>query len=509
MKKTIVGILAIILMFGMSNWGLAQSKQPKQEIVVAFGTDVQTFDLHNYRGTQDTISGALIYETLVAYDRDQKIVPKLATSFKQENLKTWIFNLRKNVKFHDGSLFNAKAAKFSLERAATAGPAAGWAGFIERVDVVDEYTIRVHLKYEYAPVLNNLSCVVIAMMNPNFVQKHEKEITQVACGTGPFKLMSYVPRTKSVYVKNGDYWGTLAKLDKIEFRTIPETGTRVAALKSGEVDLIENPAPHEIPEIKKSKDLYLYTSPKGRTLFVGFNLKSSNVGGKGNKPLREAIAYALNKEELVDGVLEGLGTAANTGFVPQSITGNLYDRELERPFNIEKAKKMLKEAGIQPGREVGFWVPRGRYLLDTETAEVIQGQLEKIGLKVNITVMEYAPMIGALAGLKHDMFLLAWGWMSGEPSQALRQVLGGESTWNFEGYNDEEFNRILKKAEVMLDWKERMNLYNQAYKLAFNEVVIIPILHYRNIYAANKKVKDIYASPREILELNTAYVGSN
>jgi ABC-type transport system substrate-binding protein len=123
--------------------------------------------------------------------------------------------------------------------------------------------------------------------------------------------------------------------------------------------------------------------------------------------------------------------------------------------------------------------------------------------------MEYAPMIGALAGLKHDMFLLAWGWMSGEPSQALRQVLGGESTWNFEGYNDEEFNRILKKAEVMLDWKERMNLYNQAYKLAFNEVVIIPILHYRNIYAANKKVKDIYASPREILELNTAYVGSN
>ena len=509
MKRILVLTLLAVLLGGMLNIRLLADGQTHQELKVAFGQDIDTFDLHNYRGTQDSIGGSLVYETLVAYDREQKIIPVLATSWKQVDRLTWIFNLKKNVKFHNGNRFNAKAAKFSLERAAAAGPAAAYAGFIESVEILDEYTIKLHLKYEYGSVLNNLSSVIVAMIDPEFTNNNKQKITQIACGTGPFKLEEYIPGTKSVYIKNENYWGTPAKLDRIEFVTIPESGTRVTALKTGEVDLIENPAPHELPALKRNDQFYVYTSPKDRTLFLGFNLKNEEIGSKENVALRKAIAYAIDKKAIVDYVLEGLGLVADTGFIPQTISGNLYDTELIRSYDIDKAKELLKAAGIKSGHEVNIWVTRGRYLLDTETAQVIQGFLEEIGLKANIRVMEYGPMIGALGDFKHEIFQLAWGWMTGEPSQALRQVLHGDSTWNFTGFNNKEFKNLLSQAEVTIDWEERMSLYNQAYKIAFDEVAIIPLLHYQNVYVARKGVKGIYASPREILELNTAYIEKN
>jgi peptide/nickel transport system substrate-binding protein len=496
-KKLKIMYICLALIFIVACSLGAFAKDTKQEVVIAFGQDIITFDMHNYRGGQDIIAGNLVYETLVSFDKDNNIVPKLATSWEQIDPLTWKFYLRKGVKFHDGTPFTGEAVKFSIKRC-TEGGGGSYTGFIDEVEVVDDYTVILHLKNEFGPALNNLTDVVGAMMNPKFVEEKGKDIVQYACGTGPFKLEEYIPGTRAVFVKNEDYWDKPAKLDRVEFRTIPEESTRVMALMSGEVDIAENPPPHEIANINKDKNLYVYVSPKYRTLYLSFNLEDKNVGGEENKALREAISYAINPQEIIDYLLEGLALPLDKGFIPEGIIKDAFDPSLVRKPDVEKAKQILKEAGIEPGRTVEFWVTRGRYLLDTATGEVIQDQLSKVGINADISVMEMGPMINAMKNLEHQMYQLAWGWTTGDPYQVFYQLFHSSSVWDLSAFKDENLDKLIEEAGTTVDWNKRMELLNKAYKILYDDVSLIPILQYKNIYAANKKVKGFFASPIEL-----------
>lgn len=479
------------------------AQESKQELVAAFGTDISTFDLHNYRGIQDVIAGSLIYETLVALDKDGNIVPKLATSWEQIDSLTWKFYLRKGVKFHDGTPFTAKAAKFSIERC-SAGGGGSFTGFIKEVEVVDDYTIVLHLKYEFGIVPLQLMFNVVSMMEPKFVEEKGEDIVRYTNGTGPFKLKEYIPATKAVFVKNEDYWGKPVKLDQIEFKTIREESTRIMALQSGEVDLIENPPPHEKLNIEKNKELYFYVSPKWRTLFLSFNLLDKNVGGEKNKPLREAISYAIDPQTIVDLLLEGLALSAN-GFIPESISKGLNDPSLVRKRDVEKARQILKEAGIEPGRTVEFWITKGRYLMDSAIGEVIQAQLSEVGINVDILTVEYATFISRASKHEQQMWQLAWSW-SGEPFRTLNELFNSSSKWNLAAFNNEEFDKLITEAPKDSDFNKRMEIYNKAMKLLYDEVAVIPILNYNNVYAANKKVKGFAVAPNEIPYFDEIYI---
>jgi len=500
----VVPLLLVFLFLSIQLNVLAS--ETTQEVIIAFGQDIITFDPHFYVTTQDINAIQNVYETLVSYDREGNIVPKLATSWKPISPLIWEFELRKDVLFHNGTHFNADAVKFSLERCSKAGTGSGFAGFIDKVEVIDDSTVRLYLKYEYGPILNNLTNQVVGMMDPKWTEEKGDNLSQYANGTGPFKLLEFIPGSRAVFIKNENYWGKLTKLDRVEFRPIPEASTRLMALKSGEVDIIENPLPHEVPSLIKDNNFYVYTSPKNRTLFVSFNFEDDNVGGEKNKQLREAIAYAINRQEIVDYVLEGLATPADKGFMPSVVSMGLQDDSLIREYDLEKAKNILGEAGIKPGYTIEFWCTRARYLQDTETAEVIQAQLSKIGLDVKIIVMEYGPLFAGLMERKQQMYQLAWGWMTGDPSQVFHHLLDSKSKINLSAFYNDEFDRLLEMADKTVDREERMKLYNKAYKIAFNEVALIPILHYKNVYAANKKVKDLFANNYEMLDLTSVYI---
>lgn len=480
------------------------AQEIKQEIVVGFGQDILTFDQHNNRTTQDQIAGNLVYETLVTWDHDNNIIPKLATSWEQIDPLTWKFYLRKGVKFHGGAPFTAEIVKFSINRCSE-GSQATYTNFVDEVEIIDDHTVLFHLKYAAGNVLENLSCASAAMMNPKFVEEKGEDIVQFVDGTGPYKLEEYTPGLRSVFVKNEAYWGKPHKLDRIEFRTIPEESTRFMALLSGEIDLIENPPPHEIANIEKNKDLYVYISPKNRTLFLGFNLEDKNVGGDENRALREAIAYAVNPDEIVDYVLEGLGVAAHKGFVPESMAKGLNDPSLVRKHDLEKAKQIIKEAGIEPGRTIQFWATKGRYLKDVDIGEVIQSQISKIGIVAEVTVMESSAFFNALTRHTQEMFQAAWGWHA-NPHHVFYQLFNSESVWNLSAFKDENFDKLLVEASTAVDLNERMDVLNRAYKFLFDDVALIPLLHYTNIYAANKKVKGFYASPEEYAYFDEVYI---
>jgi peptide/nickel transport system substrate-binding protein len=481
------------------------AKDTKQELVIAFEQDTISFDMHNYRSGQDMIAGSLVYETLVSFDKDGNIVPKLATSWERIDPLTWKFYLRKGVKFHDGTPFTAEAVKFNIKRC-TEGNGAGYTGFIDEVEVVDDYTVLFHLKNEFGPVLNNLTNTIGAMMNPKFVKEQGENISQCACGTGPFKLIEYNRGSGAVFVKNEDYWGKPAKLDRIEFRTIPEDSTRIIALKTGEVDIIIEPPPQELSGIKGDKNLSVYMSPKYRTLSVYFNMLDKNVGGEENRAFREAIAYAINPQEIVDYVLEGLALPLDKGFFPESIIKGKQDPSLIRKPDLEKAKQILKEAGIKPGRTVEFLCTRGRYLRDTETAEVIQSQLAKAGINAKVVVMEMGAYTSAASKHEQEMFLLAWGWVTGDPYQLFYQAHFSSSGWNWGGFYNEEMDKLIEEGGVTMDWDKRMEIFNKAYKILYDNVAIVPILQYNNLYAMNKKVKGFFASPTEMVYFDEVYI---
>lgn len=363
-------------------------------------------------------------------------------------------------------------------------------------------------EYGYGPIFASLSADAVVMMNPKFVEEKGEHIVEEANGTGPFMLKEFTPGIRTVLIKNKDYWGEPAKLDKIEIRSIPEEGTRVMALRSGEVDLIEGPPPNDIPSLRSDKNLYVYQSPKARTLFIGFNLKDENVGTAKNLAIREAIAYAIDKKSIVDYVLEGLGTQSDTGLIPQIIHKGLHDPNLVREFNIEKAKAILKDAGIEEGREIIFSVTRGNYFKDTAVAQVFQDQIGKIGLKVEIQVMETAAFFSYLSKFQEELFLMAWVWPGQEPQILMRSLFFHDGAFNRIGlyYKVEEYEALIEKAATARDFKESMKFYNQAYEIVFDQVGVIPLLNYQNIFAANKKVKGLYVDIGNIPYFEEMYI---
>jgi peptide/nickel transport system substrate-binding protein len=483
-----------------SQTDVVPNKAAKQEIIVAFGQDIVTFDPHNYRGSQDLNGCGLVYETLVTYDKDFNIVPCLAEKWEWASDKELIFHLRKGVKFHNGDDFTAECVKFSIERN-NAGSGASYSNFITEVEIKDDYTVVCHMDTPYGPALNGLANKIVAMMSPSWVEEVGDKIVEQGNGTGPFCLEEFSPGARQVFVKNHNYWGEEVSLDRIEFRPIPETGTRVMALKSGEVDVIENPPPQEIIPIEEDPNLYVYKSPKMRTLFLAFNLSDPNVGGDENKALREAIAYSVNTQEIADGVLEGLAIATDGNFYPEAISHGYADTSWNRKYDLDKAKRIVAENGLE-GRTVEMWCTNGRYLLDSDTAQVLQNQIEQCGIKVKITVMEYGPMMTACSKWEQEMHQLAWGWNSGDASTVFNQIFSSNGAFNCSAYQNEEFDNLVKTGASFPDVKDRMGYYDQALrKIIEDEADLIPIVHYMNLYAANKKVAGLYANPIEVLEL--------
>lgn len=506
-KKALALLLCALLLVLTACGNDGGTTDDDQELIAAFGQDIVTFDPHNYRGTQDIIASGLIYDTLVAYDKDFQIVPALAESWEWNGNNEITFKLRQGVKFHNGDDFNAECVKFSIERN-NAGSGASYSNFITEMEIVDDYTIICRMAQPNGAALNGLANSIVAMMSPTWAAEVGDQIVEQANGTGPYVLEEFSPGTRAVFTKSADYWGSEVALNRIEFRPIPETGTRVMALKTGEVDLIENPPPQEIESIKADDNLYVYTSPKFRTLFLAFNLGDPNVGGEENKALREAVAYAVNPQEIADDVLEGLAISTNGNFYPEGISQGFEDTSWNKTFDLEKAKQIVAENGLE-GRTFQLWCTRGRYLLDSETAEVLQAQIAAAGLNAEITVMEYGPMMTACSKWQQESHQLAWGWNSGDASTVFNQIFSSEGAFNCSAYQNEEFDNLVKEGSSFTELEDRMAYYDQALRMIVeDEAGLIPIVHYMNLYAANKKVEGLFASPIEMLMLQYASINN-
>lgn len=451
-------------------------------ITMATSADAQTLDPPNFGSTADTARIDLIYERLVLLEEDGTISPWLATSWEQTDDTTWVFQLEEGVEFSDGTPFDAEAVKTNLERAAVAPQGSGLLGMIETVDVLGDYEVQLNLSRPYSGILHNLSVAAGGMVSPAAIEGGDEALINTPVGTGAYLLDSWNPDESMTLIRNEDYWGDLPNVQTLEIVIIPEASTRFSALQAGDVDIIENPPPSEREAIESSSDMNVLLEQKAQPLMIGFELNEVP-----DVNIRRAIAMGIDKEAIVDDVLEGVGEASLNGLIPPHLLTPPEDDPINIDYDPEAAAAMITEAGAE-GMEIDFVLPTDFYLRDGQVGEVIQNQLAQIGVNVNLVAQEGGTWYTTLLDHDTQMYWLGWGITAGDPADTLTRLFRSDAVNNHSAFTglDDEIDQL---ATLEVNTEERDDLMNDIQRVLIeDEVVIIPVYQSVNFYATDASV---------------------
>lgn len=467
---------------------------------IGMASEAQNLDPPNFLLAGDLTRMDHLYEGLVSLNDDGSIAPALATSWEQLSDLEWEFVLRDGVVFHDGTEFDAASVEVSLERARTQSQGQGFLAVIEDVEVVNDLTVKLILERPFASILNNLTVPAAAIISPAAIETNEEELSQNPVGTGPYQFASWTPDTSMVFERFDDYWGEPAALAEVEFLPIPEASTRLSALQAGDVDVIENPPPNELSTIEESDGIYAIIEPRARPIFLGFNLETVP-----NVDLRRAVAYAIDQEAIVDSVLEGVGRAATTSLItPEFIEG--FD-PVGYEFDPEQARALVEN--LEPAElEIALTVPTERYLRDTQIAEVIVSQLADVGITASTTVQEPGIWYQSLLDHETEMYWLGWGLSTGDAADIFERVFRSGVVNNMSQFSDVRSDQLIDElASIPVGSSERDEVLEELQRIVVEEeILVVPIYHSANFYAARDGVQGFATTIAEMIDLSDVVV---
>lgn len=402
---------------------VAASAAPAGKAVIAQGVDPSTLDMMNQSETPASNVGGNIWDTLYERDPNMKVVPLLAVDMPRLVAPTtWEVKLRKGVKFQNGEDFDATSVKFSLERLAQGqGKLRGATFFapIDRVEIADPHTVRVHTKKPWPTFTVVMTFNQASMYPPKaYADKDTAFITKNPIGTGPYKFVRWSKDEEIVLEANGGYFRGAPKIKTVVFRPIPDDAVRVAALQNGEIDVAVNIPPHLADIIAKHPKIFLSTTPSIRTIQLMYYAHQMDKdhkptglynGPTADKRVRQAIAYAIDADEIIKTVLDGKGVRVATMLTSMHFG---YDPKLQ-PIkqDVARAKKLLADAGHSGGIEITLHGPQGRYVRDKEVAEAVTGQLNKAGIRTTVKTYEFVNYLNNMVYVHKagPVWLIGWG----------------------------------------------------------------------------------------------------
>jgi peptide/nickel transport system substrate-binding protein len=496
MRRWPLGVVVLLLLLTP----LAAAAAPAGKVVIAQGVDPTTLDMANQSETPASNVGRHIFDTLFERDTNLKIVPALATELpKLVAPTTWEVKLRTGVKFHNGEEFNAESVKFTVERLANGqGKLRGATFFapVDRVEIVDATTVRVHTKKPWPTFTVVMAFVQGGMYPPKAYQdKDTAFISKNPIGTGPYKLTRWAKDEEIVLEANERYWRGAPNIKTVVVRPIPDDAVRVAALQNGEIDLAVNIPPHLGVKIDEHPKLFLSTAPSIRTIQLMFYTHQMDAqhkvtgvynGPTADKKVRQAIAYSIDADEIVKSVLDGKGIRVAT-MLPSMHFG--YDPKLQ-PLkqDLAKAKKLLAEAGHASGLELVLNGPQGRYVRDKEVAEAVAGQLSKAGLRTTVKTYEFVNYLNNMVYVHKagPIWLIGWGTNTMDAETVYVPLF--KSPGIFVNWHNEEFNRMIDEAQSTMDEKKRLDQYHRINRLWVEEMPAVPLYQQVDLYGVNKRL---------------------
>lgn len=439
----------------------------------------------------------VIYDTLVQYrDNTTEIEPALAEVWKSSSDGlVWTFHLRQGVQFHDNTPFNADAVIFSFTR-----PEALLRDFhkeiIDRTVALDTFTVQFQLKMAYAPFISTLAEPVFSIVSPTAVAKSGADYDNNPVGTGPFKFVQWDKHDKIVLTANDIHWAGKPALDGLIFRTIPDNSVRLMELQQGNIHVMEFPNPDDLSLIQGNPRYDIIMRP---SLSVGFLAMNIDKPPFDNLKVRLAINHAIDKATIIRDLYEDRAIPAKTP-IPPSVWG--YDDTIEDyTYDPELAKQLLTEAGYPDGFETTLWalsVPRTYIPNGLALAEVLQSELQDIGIKAEIVTYDWDVYVSKILNGEHDMVML--GWNAGDdPDDFFYSLLSipaaDKPTLNLSFYRSEEMQDVLKRARSNTNQEERIALYQEAQTIFHRDAPWVPLVYTQRILVIDKRVQNIRLSP--------------
>ncbi len=453
-----------------------------------------------------------VFEALVQPDENQKFVPSLATSWKALDDLTWEFKLRKNVRWHDGSPFTAEDVAFTIKRAPNVPNSPSSFGTFTRsivdVKIADPHTIIFKTATPNVLLPSDLSAVLIVSKKVG-----EKATTEdynagrAAIGTGAYKFVEYIPNQRIVLKANYGYWGGEEPWDVVTFKMLTNPAARVAALLSGDVQMIETVPTADISKLAKDTKFNLVDKVSNRVIYIHLNQSTDKsppfVTAKDGKPLdknpfrdvrvRRALTMAVNRDAIVSRVMEGKAVAA-AQLLPDIFYGTSKKLKPAK-YDPEAAKKLLAEAGYPNGFAMTIHGPNNRYINDAGIAQALAQMYTRIGIDTKVETMPSSVYFTRATKLEFGYMVLGWGTESGEQGSAMRSLLAtfdtakGMGVTNRGRYSNPEFDKQLGEALVTMDDRKREAMIIKAAETVMGDVGLIPLHYEVSTWAAAKGLK--------------------
>lgn len=495
---------ALILLIVLGVYIRLVSAQGRDEtLVFALPSDIETYDMHNHALRAGIIVGHNVFDNLVARDlKTLQIVPHLAISWRTPDDLTWEFKLRGDVRFHNGDKFTAHTVKFNFDRVLNPEnkfPQRSNHALISDVEVVDDYTVRFRTSKPYPLMLERLT--QLQMLSEKVVREKGNEwIAENAVGTGPYKLVSWKRKQEHLWVRNDNHWGPKPAFKYVRVRIIPDVGTRVAELISGGVDIIRD-VPHDQADvIDRSGQARTASAPVLTTAFIG--LDSAGRSGPNpfqNRRVRQAVNYGVHSDNIIRFVLRGLADRVATAVSPLAFG---FEPSIKAyPYDLEKAKKLLAEAGYPKGFEVRFRTIRSAV---SHVDDAVVADLAKIGVQARQSqIGEMGPYVTQVRqGKAGPMFGWAWGYYSVFDADAILfdNFRCGEPP---SYYCNKELDGLVDAGRSAVDRTRRREIYSRAQQILFDEAAALFQWAFHRVWGISNRIE--YAAPvDEIDRLFTA-----
>ena len=494
MKKIIIGLATVALLCSVSN---------AKTLKVGLASGALTMDpyAHNETATNSLLSN--VFDALIAFDKDIKTYPGLAVSWTNPEPTVWVMKLREGIKFHNGNKFNADDVVFSFDRIKNWDKSGfkGKVSMISSVSKVDEYTVKFVTLKPYPILLRKLTYVSI--LDKETVEgKSDQWIGLNPVGTGPYKLDSWSKGDHIKMSSNKSYWQGSAAFDKVIFRPLTNNATRVAAILSNEVDIIDRVPVVDVSRVKKNDKLNFFVQPGLRLIYLQMDQdrdKSPYIKTHdGKNPLkdirvRKALYYGINEDAIVKYIMKGFAKAAGQ-LSPSAVFGN--DPSIKRvSYDPEKAKALLAEAGYPNGFEIQLDSPNNRYINDAQIAQAVASSLAKIGIKVKVNATPKSTFFKETGKLNTSFFLIGWSNSDGDASSILDGVVHsfdkdkGYGRYNRGRFLNAKVDALIEESASIMDSVKRLKVLQEAQKVALVDNQCFIPLHYQvDIYASSKKI---------------------
>lgn len=474
-------------------------------------SDIPTLDIHSQNNALGNGVHAAIYDSLVYYNSQTfKPEAQLATAWRDVSPTQVRFTLRSGVKFSDGTPFTADDVVYSITRAmAKTSNYAVYTQGIDRVVKVNDNTVDFMMKGPNPVLLSQLT--ELRIMSKAWAEKNKsvepkdiraKDETYAhrnAMGTGQFVVKEWQPDQKLVLVKNPNYWGTIpSNVTEIIYTPIKSEATRVAALLSGEVDLVLDPSPQDLTRLRSNGNLKVIDGIESRTIFFGMDqfrdeLPGSNIKGKNplkDQRVRKALYQAIDINSIVRVTLRGLGQATGTIVAPQ-VNGWTEGVHKRFPYDPEASKKLLAEAGYPNGFEVDFACPNNRYINDEEICQAVTAMWSRIGIKAKLRTLPLVTYFPMIQRYEASIYMLGWGVPTFDALYSLQSLTrsvgtGGDGNYNVGRYSNPRMDIIVDRVKVETDLPVRNRFLTEGLQLSNDTVSHLP-LHNQIIPWAMKK----------------------